>query len=341
MTSSSPFWEGRSVLVTGATGLLGSWMVPALLRRGANVVALVHRSATGRVHIDDSALERIQNVIGSLTDDGLVEQAIADHGVKTIFHLGAQALVDVAKKDPVGTLETNVRGTWLLLDAARQTGVEQVLVASSVKAYGQSPHLPYREGFPLLGRYPYDVSKSCADLITSMYAQTFGTPTVAVRCGNLFGGGDLNFNRLIPGVILATLKGERFVIRSDGQFIRDFLYVEDAAEAYLCLAEKLATESSLIGDAFNFSLGLRLTMLDLVHRILEMMGRPDLTPVVQNVASAEVREETLDPSKAREVLGWAPQFGMEEGLRRTIAWYSAAYPQKDTVNLEAAAAHRR
>jgi CDP-glucose 4,6-dehydratase len=339
--SSPTFWEGRSVLVTGATGLLGSWLVPSLLRRGANVVALVHRSTTGRVPIDDGALHRIQNVTGSLTDDGLVQRAIAAHRVKTVFHLGAQALVDVAKKDPVGTLEANVRGTWLLLDAARQTGVEQVLVASSGRAYGQSPHLPYREDFPLSGRYPYDVSKSCADLITAMYASTFGTPTAAVRCGNLFGGGDLNFNRLIPGVILATLKGERFAIRSDGQFIRDFLYVEDAAEAYLCLAEKLAAQPSFIGEGFNFGLGLRLTMLDLVHRIIGMMGRPDLTPIVQNVATSEVREETLDPSKAREVLGWAPQFGMEEGLRRTIEWYAAAYPPPKTSTVESATAQAR
>jgi len=229
--------------------------------------------------------------------------------------------VGVAKVDPVGTLEANVRGTWMLLEAARQAGVRQVLVASSDKAYGPSDRLPYHEDYPLQGRFPYDVSKSCADLITTMYARTFGLRAAIVRCGNLFGGGDLNFSRLIPGVILATLRGENFLIRSDGLFVRDFLYVEDAADAYLRLAEHLAADESLAGEAFNFGLELRPTMLDLTLRVLQMMGRADLRPIVQNVASAEIREQYLDASKARARLGWAPRYGMDEGLRRTIDWY--------------------
>jgi CDP-glucose 4,6-dehydratase len=315
------FWQSRSVLVTGATGLLGGWLVPALAARGAAVVALVRDTMPRSMLVREGWLDRVVSVRGSLTDDGLVRRTLAEYGVQTIFHLGAQTLVGVAKIDPLGTLETNVRGTWCLLEAARQCGVSQILVASSDKAYGESANLPYREDYPLQGRFPYDVSKSCADLITTMYARTYNLPAAIVRCGNLFGGGDLNFSRLIPGVIEATLRNQRFKIRSDGEFIRDFLYVEDAAEAYMCLAEKLAEDHKLAGEAFNFGLGLRLTMLDLVAKILAMMDRTDLDPIVQNIASSEVREQYCDPSKAHVRLGWTPRCGMEEGLRRTIEWY--------------------
>lgn len=285
------------------------------------MVALVRDGSPRSRLVRDGWLDRIATVRGSLTEDGLVRRSLAEYEIDTVFHFGAQALVGIAKKDPVGTLEANVRGTWMLLDAARQCGVRQVLVASSDKAYGDSNVLPYREDHPLLGRFPYDVSKSCTDLITTMYARTYGLGAVVVRCGNLFGGGDLNFSRLIPGVIMATLRGENFQIRSDGKFVRDFLYVEDAADAYLRLAERLAADPSLAGEAFNFGLELRPTMLELTERVLAMMGRPDLRPVVQNVASAEIREQYLDASKARSRLSWSPRHGLDEGLRRTIEWY--------------------
>jgi len=301
--------------------LLGSWVVPELVRRGAHVVALVRDGVPRGLLVRDGWLDRVATVRGSLADDGLMLRAFAEYSIDTVFHLGAQTLVGVAKVDPVGTLEANVRGTWILLDAARRAGVKQVLVASSDKAYGDSPNLPYREDHPLQGRFPYDVSKSCTDLVTTMYARTFGLRTAIVRCGNLFGGGDLNFSRLIPGAIRATLNGEPFLIRSDGKFVRDFLYVEDAAEAYLALAERLAADESLAGEAFNFGLEMRPTMLELVEKILAMMGRADLRPVVQNIASAEIREQYLDAGKARTRLGWKPRFGMDEGLRRTIEWY--------------------
>lgn len=315
------FWRDRAVFVTGATGLLGSWLVPELVKRGANVVALVRDGSPRSPLVRDGWLNRIACVRGSLTEDGLVRRALAEYSIDTVFHLGAQTLVGVAKVDPLGTLEANVRGTWMLLEAARQADVRQVLVASSDKAYGDSLNLPYREDHPLQGRFPYDVSKSCTDLVTTMYARTFGLRAAIVRCGNLFGGGDLNFSRLIPGVILATLRGESFLIRSDGQFVRDFLYVEDAADAYLRLAERLAADDSLAGEAFNFGLELRPTMLDLAGKVLQMMGCPDLRPVVQNIATAEIREQYLDAGKARARLGWAPRYGMDEGLRRTIDWY--------------------
>jgi CDP-glucose 4,6-dehydratase len=301
--------------------LLGSWVVPELVRRGAQVVALVRDGAPRSLLVRDGWLDKISSVQGSLSDDGLLRRAFAEYSVDTVFHLGAQTLVGVAKQDPVGTLEANVRGTWMLLEAARQTGVKQVLVASSDKAYGDSSALPYREDHPLQGRFPYDVSKSCTDLITTMYARTYGLCACIVRCGNLFGGGDLNFSRLIPGVIRATLRNEPFSIRSDGKFVRDFLYIEDAAEAYLTLAEKLAGNNELAGEAFNFGLELRPTMLELTEKVLGLMGRGDLRPVVQNIASAEIREQYLDASKARERLGWSVRYGMDEGLRRTIDWY--------------------
>lgn len=321
MSSVQEFWHNRSVLVTGATGLLGSCLVPELLKRGASVVALVRDQVPGSLLVRDKWLNQVTVVRSSLTDEGVLRRAFAEYSVQTVFHLAAQTLVGVAKLDPVGTLEANVRGTWLLLEAARQIGVPQILVASSDKAYGDSDRLPYREDHPLLGRYPYDVSKSCTDLITTMYARTYGVPAAIVRCGNLFGGGDLNFSRLVPGVIQATLHDQPFVIRSDGKSIRDYLYVEDAAAAYLWLAECMATHAGLAGEAFNFGLQLRPTVMELAEKIIGMMHRADLEPIVQNIASAEIREQTLDTTKARERLGWAPRFTMEEGLGRTIVWY--------------------
>ena len=307
--------------MTGATGLLGSWLIPELVRRGAEVVALVRDGTPQSLLVRDGWLDKITSVKGSLTDDGLVRRACAEYAIDTVFHLGAQTLVGVAKLDPVGTLEANVRGTWMVLEAARQTGVKQILIASSDKAYGDSAILPYREDHPLQGRFPYDVSKSCTDLITTMYARTFGLRAAIVRCGNLFGGGDLNFSRLIPGVIRATLKGEAFQIRSDGLFVRDFLYVEDAVDAYLTLAQQLALDASLVGEAFNFGLGLRPTMLELSDKVLQLMGRSDLRPVVQNIASAEIRQQYLDTQKSLDRLGWKPRHGLEDGLRNTISWY--------------------
>lgn len=324
-SKSNLFWRNRKVFVTGATGLLGSAMVEALVNEGAQVSALV-RDRVPQSKLWSSGLkEKITCVYGSLTDVGLLQRAFAEYEISTVFHLAAQTLVSVAKQDPVGTLEANVRGTWLLLEAARQLNVEQVLVASSDKAYGSSDNLPYSEQHSLHGRYPYDVSKSCTDLISTMYATTFALPVSIVRCGNLFGGGDLNYSRLIPGVIQATMNGVPFTIRSDGQYIRDFLYIEDAVGAYLLLAKALSERPELRGEAFNFGLELHSTILEIVRMITGLMGRSDLEPVVQNTASAEIREQYLDASKARELLSWSAQFGLEEGLKRTISWYEKTF----------------
>jgi CDP-glucose 4,6-dehydratase len=275
--------------------------------------------------VAEGILPQIAVVSGELESLPTLQRAIAEYEPHTVFHLAAQPLVGVAKRDPVGTLRANVMGTWNVLEACRLAGHSNVVVASSDKAYGASDNLPYRETHPLQGRYPYDVSKSCTDLIAQMYAATYGLRTAIARCGNLFGGGDLNFSRTIPGVIKATLDGEAFVIRSDGKFVRDFLYVKDAAESYLILGERLAEDPAIPGEAFNFSLGERLTVLDIVDMTLRIMGRSDLEPVIQNIASSEIREQYLDASKARQMLGWKPKYDMQRAIEETVAWYRAHF----------------
>lgn len=319
------YWKGKTVFVTGATGLMGSWLVKALLEQEAEVVGLVRDQTPKSMLVREGLIRRISVVNGELESLATMRRAIAEYQPHTVFHLAAQPLVQVAKLDPVGTLRANVAGTWNVLEACRLAGKSNVVVASSDKAYGANLNLPYRETFPLQGRYPYDVSKSCADLVTQMYSATYGVKTAIARCGNLFGGGDLNFSRTIPGAIQATLAGERFVIRSDGKFVRDFLYVKDAADSYLALGEHLAEDESLSGEAFNFSIGLRFTVLDVVAMVLKLMNRTDLEPVIQNNASSEIREQYLDSTKARERLGWRPKYAMEEALGETIDWYQAEF----------------
>ncbi len=317
-------WADRSVFVTGASGFLGGHLVRELLDRGARVVALIRDGAPWSTLFREGLAHRIATVSGSLHDRSLLRRVLCEYEVETVYHLAAQTLVGVGKTDPVGTLETNVQGTWNLLEAARQAGTRRIVVASSDKAYGASTDLPYRESHPLQGEFPYDVSKSCVDLICRMYARTYGLPVVVTRCGNLFGGGDLNFSRTVPGVIRATLRNEPFVIRSDGRYVRDFLYVKDAVLAYLLLADRMVTDS-LAGEAFNFSLEVHITVLDLAHTVLRMMQRSDLKPIVQNVASSEIREQFMVADKARRLLGWSPAYSLEQGLEETIAWYTAFF----------------
>jgi CDP-glucose 4,6-dehydratase len=330
LTMLTSFWRGRPTFVTGATGLVGSWLLQRLVDERAEVVALVRDGAPRSIAVNTGLLTKVATVHGSLEDFNLIRRSLSEYSIDTVFHLAAQPLVGVAKLDPLSTLETNVRGSWNVLEAARVCGVRQAVVASSDKAYGASPDLPYTEKHPVQGRHPYDVSKSCTDLIASMYAATFSLPVAIMRCANLFGGGDLNFSRTIPGAVQATLKGERFVFRSDGLFVRDFLYVKDAADAYLRVAEALASNPNIAGEAFNFGLGLRLTVRELVAKILEMMGRGDLEPVVQNNASFEIREQYLSCEKARTMLGWSPQYSLTEGLAETIDWYTNHFARSQT-----------
>lgn len=309
------------MLVTGATGLVGAWVVKQLLDGGADVVALVRDWVPRSELVSDGLLERTRVVRGDVRDQETIERALGEYEIATVLHLAAQTTVGVANRNPVSTLDTNIRGTWTVLEACRRTPtVQQIVIASSDKAYGDQTELPYTEETPVFGRHPYDASKSCADLLGQMYAHSYGLPVSITRCGNFFGGGDLNWNRIVPGTIRSVLRGERPVIRSDGAFTRDYLYVEDGARAYLHLAEQMAARRELAGQVFNFSNERRMTVTALVSRILSLMGS-DLEPDVRNEASNEIRHQYLDASKARHALGWAPAFTFEDGLQRTIDWY--------------------
>jgi CDP-glucose 4,6-dehydratase len=319
--SSANFWRDRPTLITGATGLVGGWLVRRLLDAGADVVCLVRdwvpQSELARARM----MDRVKVVRGDVCDQELVERALGENEVETVIHLAAQTIVGIANRNPVSTFETNIRGTWALLEACRRSPrVRQVVVASSDKAYGDQERLPYDESTPLQGRHPYDVSKSCADLIAHSYAVTYDLPVVITRCGNFYGGGDLNWNRIVPGTIRSVLRGQRPVIRSDGDYVRDYFYVEDGAAAYMTLAEHLAARPELRGEAFNFSNELQVTVSDLVGRILDSMSS-GLKPEVRNEASHEIRRQYLGADKARRVLGWSPRFSLDEGLGRTVAWY--------------------
>jgi CDP-glucose 4,6-dehydratase len=326
----SDFWRDRPTLVTGATGLVGGWLVRRLLGLGADVVCLV-RDWVPQSHLVRGGLsDRVKLVRGDACDQALLERALGEYEVVTVIHLAAQTIVGIANRNPVGTFETNIRGTWSLLEACRRSPlVKQVVMASSDKAYGDQEHLPYDEETPLQGTHPYDVSKSCADLIAKAYAVSYGLPVVITRCGNFYGGGDLNWNRIVPGTIRSVLRGQRPVIRSDGRFIRDYFYVEDGANAYITLAEALAARPALAGEAFNFSNEIQVTVLDLVTRLLRLM-RSDIEPDVRNEASNEIIHQYLSAAKARRLLGWAPLFDLDEGLRRTIAWYEEFLGQEPT-----------
>jgi CDP-glucose 4,6-dehydratase len=315
-------WRDRRVFVTGATGLLGGWLVQALLARGAHVVGLVRDRVPRSRLVAERVIDRIDVVWGDVTDYLGVERALAEYEIECVFHLAAQAIVGIANRSPLSTFDTNVRGTWHVLEASRrQPTVRRVIVASSDKAYGTQLRLPYEESAPLQGSHPYDVSKSCADLIAQSFWTSFGQRVAITRCGNLFGGGDLNWNRLVPGTIRAVLRGTAPLIRSNGRFIRDYVYVEDAVDAYLTVAEALGQSDALAGQAFNVSYGEPQSVVEMVGRILALMGRSDLVPSILGEASNEIEEQYLDATRLCTRLGWKPRVGLDEGLQQTIAWY--------------------
>lgn len=317
------FWRDRPVLVTGASGLVGGAVVRLLLERGADVACLLRDWVPDSELVRGGLLARARVVRGDVRDQALLERALGEHEARTVIHLAAQTTVPVANRNPVSTFESNVAGTWALLEACRRSPqVGQVVVASSDKAYGEHARLPYDEDAPLLARHPYDVSKACADLVAQSYAATWGLPVAISRCGNFYGPGDLNWNRIVPGTLRSLLRGERPVVRSDGRFVRDYFYVEDGAAAYLLLAEALARDPGLRGRAYNFSNEQPLTVLELVARLQAALGSA-LEPDVRNEASHEIRAQYLSAARARSELGWAPLFSLEQGLERTVAWYRA------------------
>jgi CDP-glucose 4,6-dehydratase len=308
--------------VTGATGLVGSWLCRRLLDDGALVVALVRDWDPQSQLIRSGDVQRCTVVSGCLEDYPTLVRAITANEVDTVIHLGAQAVVGTGFLSPLETFESNIRGTYNLLEACRilRGLVEHVVVASSDKAYGQPLALPYTEDMPMNGRHPYDVSKSCGDLLAQTYADSYGLNVTVARCGNIYGGGDLNWSRIVPGTIRSVLLDRPPVLRSDGSFIRDYIFVEDVVDAYLTLAEH-AGRDGVRGEAFNFSPQRPLTVLEITRAVLAAMDRSDLEPVILNSARGETRDQYLDRGKAARVLGWEPRFTLEEGLEATVAWY--------------------
>ena len=307
------FWQDRPVFVTGATGLVGGWLVKRLLDAGADVVCLVRDWVPDCEMMRSKDLERVKVVRGDIRDQAILERAMGEYEINTVIHLAAQTIVGIANRNPVGTFESNIQGTWCVLEAARRSPlVKAVVCASSDKAYGDQEVLPYSEDTPLQGQHPYDVSKSCSDLITYTYAKSYGLPVVTTRCGNFYGGGDLNWNRIVPGTIRSALRGQAPIIRSDGQFVRDYFYVEDGANVYMQLAEALIGRPELKGEAFNFSNEIQVTVVELVERIMQQMNM-DVKPEIRNEASNEIRHQYLSADKARKMLDWKPLFTLDRG----------------------------
>jgi len=318
---STSFWQDRPTFITGATGLLGGWLVKNLVNSGADIVCLVRDWAPHSVFTHSNLSERVNVVRGDICDRQLIERILGEYEINTVFHLAAQTIVGIANRNPISTLESNIRGTWTLLEACRRSPtIRCIISASSDKAYGDQLVLPYTETTPLQGTFPYDVSKSCADLIAQSYAATYKLPVAITRCGNFYGGGDLNWNRIVPGTIRSILRQQQPVIRSNGKFIRDYFYIEDGVAAYVLLAEKLIQNQEFAGQAFNFSNETPISVIDIVQRILKAMNSK-LTPTILNEPVNEIHEQYLDSGKARHELGWQPSFSLDDGLNNTIDWY--------------------
>jgi CDP-glucose 4,6-dehydratase len=319
---SMSFWKEKHVFITGATGLVGSWLVKRLLREEAYVVALIRDWDPQSELVRSGQMDKISVIQGRLEDGHSIRRALVQHEIDTVIHLGAQTIVGAALKDPLETFESNIRGTYLLLEACRQCreNILRIVVASSDKAYGTSSLLPYTENMPLRGLHPYDVSKSCTDLLSLSYFHTYRLPIVVGRCGNIFGGGDLNWSRIVPGTIQSFYHAVAPLIRSDGTLTRDYLFVEDAVDAYLKMAERME-EKGVKGDAFNFGPNRPYSVLEIVAMIQKLMNVPHLQPKILAIAKAEIAHQFLSSEKAKNLLGWEPHFSIEEGLNQTIEWY--------------------
>ncbi len=315
------FWHQRTVFVTGANGLLGPWLIKELLAQQAHVIALIRDSVPDSLFFTQALDKQVTVVYGDLLDEALLLRVLNEFDVDTVFHLGAQAIVGYANRSPISTFQSNIQGTWNLLEACRRSPwVKRIVVASSDKAYGMHETLPYTEEAPLQGRYPYDVSKSCADLIAQSYAHSYKLPVCVTRCGNFFGGGDLHFNRIVPGTIKSINAGQRPIIRSNGLFVRDYIYVKDVVCAYMTLAQEML-DKHLVGQCFNFSTDQPFTVIEMVDAIIELMQAQHLKPIIQNMASNEIPAQHLSSEKARMLLSWQPAYGVRKGLEETITWY--------------------
>lgn len=300
---------------------MGSWLIGELVSLGADVVGLIRDQVTKSHLVRSGTINQITVTRGDICNYETMERIIAEYEVDTIFHLAAQTQVGIANRAPLSTFEANIKGTWTVLEAARRNPtVKCVLVASSDKAYGPHTTLPYREDASLLGHYPYDVSKSCSDLIARTYAHTYDLPIVVTRFANLYGGGDLNWNRLIPGTMRSVLRGERPIVRSDGTFKRDFIYVRDAVYGYLLMAEN-AHRSDVRGEAFNFGMDQPVSVLDIIENIIALSGKQNLEPVILDEVKHEIQDQYSSSDKVKEMFDWRPQFTLQSGLRETMDWY--------------------
>ncbi len=310
----------NKILVTGATGMVGSSLVRRLLEQQKHVVALVQDWDTQSELVRSGDIQKINVVNGALEDIAPLRRAIGKFEIDTVFHLGAQTIVGTALRNPLETFEANIRGTYQLLEVCREQNVERIVVASSDKAYGDSPVLPYTEDMPLQGLHPYDASKTCTDIIAQTYAHTYNMPITIARCGNIYGAGDLNWSRIIPGTIKATLENQPIRLRSDGSMQRDYLFVEDVIDAFLELA-KASPRDGIRGHGFNFSPEKPFTVLEIVNAVLQTMNAQHLTPIIENTAKFEIQHQYLDSSKAKRLLGWTAAHTLQTGLERTIPWY--------------------
>ncbi|MBU4580263.1 GDP-mannose 4,6-dehydratase [Patescibacteria group bacterium] len=322
------YWQNKNVFITGCTGLLGSWMTKHLVDQGANVTGLVRDFVHGSNLYSNGYFAKINVVKGQLEDVYNTERALGEYEIDTVFHLGAQTIVGIANRNPLSTFESNIRGTYNLLEACRRSPlIKKIVVASSDKAYGDQKKLPYSEDAPVQGKHPYDVSKSCIDLISQAYFETYKLPVCITRCGNFFGGGDLNFNRIIPETIRSIFYNKPPVIRSDGTLIRDYFYIEDAVEAYLLLAQKM-DNSEIHGEAFNFSNENQITVLELVNKIIKLMNSP-FKPKILNEANNEIKHQYLSAKKAKKILGWQTKQSLDDRLLQTIDWYKNFFQKND------------
>ncbi|MFA6429863.1 MAG: GDP-mannose 4,6-dehydratase [Patescibacteria group bacterium] len=326
------FWNNRHVFITGGFGLLGSTIAEMLHDLGARLVLLKRDHVPSSRIFELGAIDHINIVHGDFEDFPTVYRALNEYEIDTVFHVGAQPIAPVGNRCPLPTLSANIMGTCNMLEAARTAPtVKRMLVASSDKAYGAQPVLPYTEDAPLRGTHPYDVSKSCTDLVSQMYWNTYKTPVCITRCGNLYGPGDLNWQRVIPETIKHVLHNEAPVIRSDGKFIRDYFFIRDAANAYITLAENME-RPEVLGQPFNFSTGNSMTVVDIVNKVLQVMGRTDLQPIILNQAKAEIHDQTLSSEKAGRILNWKPYWSVDEGLAETVAWYKNYFEKRKHIS---------